>query len=423
MSREIEKTYKLARNKYKNELGIDTEEAIKALSQKAISVHCWQGDDVLGFDQKDATLTGGIQTTGNYPGKARNFEELTADFEKAMSMVGGKKRINLHASYAIFDDEHPRVDRDQLEYCHFEPWVAWAKEKGFGIDFNPTYFVHPKMNNDCSISSSDEDTRQFWVRHGIACRKISEQIGKELNDKVLCNQWCPDGLKEIPADRLGPRLRLKKSLNEIFAEKLPHVIDAVESKVFGIGLESYTVGSNEFYMAYAASHDGVYNLIDNGHYHPTENAADKIATNLAYFDYVPLHVTRPVRWDSDHVVLYDDTTQEIAEEIVRNDSGMEKVLIGLDFFDASINRIACWVTGTRAMQKALLRALLKPNAKLKGMQDNFEFSEKLILNEQSKFMPIDAVWNEFCRREGVAQESELWSIIKDYESNILLSRK
>lgn len=292
-------------------LGIDVEAAMDKLAQKAISVHCWQGDDVLGFDQEGG-LSGGIQTTGNYPGRARNFEELKADFEESMSMVPGTKRIALHASYAIFTDEHPWVDRDQITYDNFEPWVEWAKEHGYGIDFNPTIFGHPKMNNELSLSSPDPETRKFWIDHVKACRKISQQIGEALDDEVLCNIWIPDGLKDVPGDRYGLRARLKDSLDQIFEEKYDRVIDACESKVFGIGLESMTVGSNEFYLAYAATHPGVYNLIDSGHFHPTENVADKLSALLLFFDKIPMHVTRPVRWDSDHVILFDDPTKEIA---------------------------------------------------------------------------------------------------------------
>ena len=332
--------YEAAKARYAA-IGIDTEEVLARLAGKAISMNCWQGDDVVGFDNPDGGAGNGIQTTGNYPGRARNFEELKADFLKAASLIPGKKRINLHACYAIFDEAHPWVDRDQITYEHFVPWVAFAKEHGLGIDFNPTCFSHRMMVDGLSLSSPDEKVRRFWIDHCIASRRIAERIGQELNDQVLNNVWIPDGYKDIPADRLGPRLRLKASLDEIFAEKCPHVIDSVESKVFAIGVESYTVGSNEFYMGYAATHPGVYNLLDNGHYHPLEYVSDKIPALLCYFDRIPLHVTRPVRWDSDHVVLFDDELREIMKEIVRNDA-LDKVLIGLDCFDASINRIAAW---------------------------------------------------------------------------------
>ena len=383
--------YDLAREEYAA-LGIDTEAVMEKLAAKPISVHCWQGDDVLGFDQEGG-LSGGIQTTGNYPGRARTFEELTADFEAAMALVPGAKRINLHASYAVFTDENPWVDRDTIEYKHFEPWVAWAKAHGYGIDFNPTIFGHPMMNNELSLSSPDKATRDFWIRHCKACRKISQQIGEALDDQTLCNIWIPDGLKDVPGDRYGLRERLRDSLDEIYAEKYDRVIDSCESKVFGIGLESMTVGSNEFYLAYAATHPGVYDLLDLGHFHPTENVADKLSSLLLFFDKVPLHVTRPVRWDSDHVVLFDDPTKEVAMEIAHIPGAWEKVIIGLDFFDASINRVGAWATGTRAMEKSLLYALLQPGERLKELQDTYQFTEKMMLAEQAKSMPFGAVWD------------------------------
>ena len=353
-------------------MGVDVEAALAKAKGKAISIHCWQGDDVAGFDQKDGRAGDGIQTTGNYPGRARNFEELTADFLKAASLIPGKKRINLHASYAVFADGE-WVDRDRIEYRHFEKWVEFARENGFGIDFNPTCFSHPMVTDGLTLSSPIESVRRFWIDHCKACRRIANEIGAQLGDHVLNNLWIPDGMKDVPADRLGPRMRLKASLDEIFAEKLPNVIDCVESKVFGIGLESYTVGSNEFYMSYAGTHPGVYNLLDNGHYHPTEVVSDKIPALLCFFDKIPLHVTRPVRWDSDHVVAFDDELKEIMKEIVRNDA-LDRVLIGLDFFDASINRVAAWIIGTRNAEKALLWALLQPNQQLKALQDAGNFT-------------------------------------------------
>lgn len=417
----MSQAYELAKEAYAK-IGVDTEAVMAKLAQKEISVNCWQGDDVVGFDQGDNPLSGGIQTTGDYPGRARTFEELTADFEKAMSMVPGAKRIALHASYAVFTDEHPWVDRDKLEYCHFEPWVNWAKEKGYKIDFNPTFFSHPKMNNELSLSSPDEETRQFWINHGIASRRIAERIGQELDDQVVNNVWAPDGLKDIPADRYGMRERLKDSLDQIFAEDCPHVIDCAESKVFGIGLESFTVGSNEFYMSYAGTHPGVYNLIDMGHYHPTENVADKLSALLLFFDKIPMHVTRSVRWDSDHVVLFDDTIRELAVEIARCPGAWEKVLIGLDFFDASINRIGAWVTGARAMEKSLCYALLQPHAYLKQLQDEYRNTEKMILIEQIKSMPFGAVWEEYCARQGVPCDDELFALVEQYEKDVTSKR-
>lgn len=410
--------YELARQRYA-QLGLDTEAALTALKEIPVSIHCWQGDDVHGFDS-DESLSGGIQATGNYPGKARTPQELMADFEKALSMIGGAKRLNLHASYAIFAPGK-KVDRDALEPRHFQPWVEFAKKNHLGLDFNPTFFSHPMVKGGLTLSSPDEEVRAFWVRHGIACRRIAAYFAKELGTHCLCNVWIPDGLKDVPADRLSPRKRLEKSLDEIFAEKLPGVVDAVESKVFGIGLEAYTVGSNEFYTAYAARHPGVYNLLDNGHYHPTEVVSDKIPSMLCFFDKVPLHVTRPMRWDSDHVVRLEDEIREIAVEIVRNDA-TRRVLIGLDYFDASINRVSAWVIGTRNMQKALLNALLMPHEQMKELQTQQRFTELLALQEALKMLPLGAVWEEFCAREQVANDDGWMQNVLAYEKEVLLKR-
>ncbi|MDR1106806.1 MAG: L-rhamnose isomerase [Treponema sp.] len=404
-------------------LGIETEKAISKLAAKPISIHCWQGDDVIGFDNKDGGAGNGIQATGDYPGKARSFEELKADFLKAASLIPGKKRINLHACYAVFTNENPWVDRDKIEYKHFAPWVEFAKENSIGVDFNPTCFSHPMVKDGLTLSSPDKNAHRFWIEHCKASRRIANKIGEALEHKVLHNIWIPDGFKDIPADRLGPRLLLKSALDEIFTESCAHVIDSVESKVFAIGVESYTVGSNEFYLSYAASHPGVYNLLDNGHFHPMEYVSDKIPALLPFFDKIPLHVTRPVRWDSDHVVLYDDELREMMKEIVRNDA-LDKVLIGLDFFDASINRIAAWVIGTRNVQKALLFALLQPDARLRALQDNGNFTEKMMVMEEMKTLPFGDVWEEYCRRQGVYASDEDWfaEIVK-YEKEVLLGRK
>ena len=392
--------------------GMDVEAALQLAAEKPISIHIWQGDDVKGFDQPDGGAADGIQTTGNYPGRAKTFAELKADFLLAAAQIPGKKRINLHASYAIFP-EGGRVDRDAITYAHFAPWVEFAKTHGFGIDFNPTVFGHPKMNHGLSLSSPDAETREFWIRHCIACRRIAQKIGEELHDKVLNNVWIPDGLKDVPADRLGPRQRLRESLDRIFAEPCPNVIDCVESKVFGIGVESYTVGSNEFYMSYAATHPGVYPLLDNGHYHPTETVSDKIPALLAFFDVIPLHVTRGVRWDSDHVVVFDDELREIMQEIVRCDA-LNRVLIGLDYFDASINRVAAWVIGARNARKALLWALLQPHAQLKALQDSHDFTRKLMLMEEAKTLPFGDVWAELCQRENVPADGSWYeTVIKE----------
>lgn len=400
--------------------GVDTEEALRRLKEIPVSVHCWQGDDVLGFDGSDS-LSGGIQTTGNYPGKAVGPEQLMADIKKAFSLMPGKKRLNLHASYAVLGADKGKVDRDAYTYKYFEPWVKFAKENGIsGIDFNPTFFAHPKMKDGLSLSSPDEPTRKFWVDHGKACMKIAAELGKAMGSPCLVNIWIPDGYKDIPADRLSPRLRLKKSLDEILENyDKEWVIPAVESKVFGIGLESYTVGSNEFYQNYAAK-AGICCLLDNGHYHPTEVVSDKIPALLAFYDKVALHVTRPVRWDSDHVVLFEDELKEIAKEIIRN-GAEQKVLIGLDYFDASINRIGAWVTGERSMQKALLFALLLPNEALKELQDTANFGKLMYLNEELKLLPLGDIWNEYLARQGM--NNEWYAEVEKYEKEVLSLRK
>ncbi len=409
------KFYDLAKQEYAK-YGVDTEAAIDSLARIPVSVHCWQGDDVVGLDGGGAA-SGGIQTTGNYPGRARNFEELKADIKKAFSLMPGKKRLNLHASYAVGAD----VDRDKYEPKHFAPWVEFAKEIGLdGIDFNPTMFSHKNVKNGLTLSSPDENIRKFWVEHCKACIKITEYLADEFRKPALMNIWIPDGFKDVPADRLTPRLRLKKSLDEILScgYDKNKVIVAVESKVFGIGVESYTVGSNEFYQNYAAN-NGICCLLDNGHYHPTEVVSDKIPALLAFYDKIALHVTRGVRWDSDHVVLFEDELKEIAKEIVRNDA-CDKVMIGLDYFDASINRLSAWVTGQRAMQKALLYALLLPNEKMRTLQDSAAFTELMVLQEEVKDLPFGAVWNEYLSRKGL-EESYLPEI-KNYEKEILKER-
>lgn len=400
-------------------IGVDVDRALDILSNKPISIHCWQGDDVGGFENKDAALSGGIQATGNYPGKARTPEELMADFDKAASLIPGKKRINLHAIYAVFDGE--KADRDKLQPKHFARWVEYAKSRGYGIDFNPTFFSHPLAADGLTLTHPDEKIRKFWIDHGIACRRIAAYIAKELGGPVLNNVWIPDGYKNIPSDRLGPRLRLKDSLDKIFAEKLDGVIDSVESKVFGIGVEAYTAGSSEFYLIYAANRKGVYPLLDNGHYHPTEFVSDKISSLLAFFDIIPLHITRPVRWDSDHVVLFEDEIKEIAIEIVRNNA-LDRVLIGLDFFDASINRVAAWVIGTRNVQKALLYALLQPNERMRELQDKGMFTELMALQEEMKTYPFGDVWEHYCKLQKVPHDQSWFDQIKKYESEVLSNR-
>ena len=401
-----------------DEFGIDTEKAIETLKNVNISVHCWQGDDVIGFDSRES-LSGGIQTTGNYPGKANTPDELMADYDKAFSLMPGKKKLNLHASYAIFGDGEAVV-RDKIEPKHFKRWVEFAKERGMGIDFNPTFFSHPMVKDNLTLSSPDEEVRKYWVNHGIACLKIAEYFATETGVPCVMNIWIPDGYKDIPADRLSPRARFKKSLDEIL--DMPYdkskVYVTLESKVFGIGLESYTVGSAEFCLSYS-DYKGITPLMDNGHYHPTEMVSDKISSLLLFNEKIALHVTRAVRWDSDHVVIFDDETKEIAKEIVRNDA-IDRVFIATDYFDASINRISAWVTGVRNVQKSLLFALLQPDFKMKELQDKNDFTEIMYLSEEMKTMPLGDVWDEFLARENVPKN--YLSEVRKYESEVLSKR-
>ena len=407
--------YTEAKNIYA-QYGVDTEKALNILKDITISVHCWQGDDVVGFDSKES-LSGGIQTTGNYPGKATTPEQLMADMDKAFSLIPGKKKLNLHACYAIIDDG---ADRDTLSPRHFAKWVEFAKERNMGIDFNPTFFSHPMVKDNLTLSSPDEEVRAYWVAHGKACLKISEYFANETGVPCVMNIWIPDGYKDIPADRFAPRARFKKSLDEILS--VPYdktkVYVTLESKVFGIGLESYTVGSAEFALSYA-DYKGITPLMDNGHYHPTEMVSDKISSLLLFHDKIALHVTRPVRWDSDHVVLFDDETKEMMKEIVRNDA-TDRVFIATDYFDASINRISAWVTGVRNVHKALLFALLQPNDKLKALQDGGNMTELMVLQEEMKTAPFGDIWNEYLLREGV--ESDYLSEITKYEKEVFSKR-
>lgn len=399
--------------------GVDTEKALDTLKNIPVSVHCWQGDDVTGFDSRES-LSGGIQTTGNYPGKARTPEELMADIDKAFSLMPGKKKLNLHASYAIFEDGKA-VGRDKIEPKHFEKWVTFAKERNMGLDFNPTFFAHPMVKDNLTFSSPDETVRTYWVNHSKACLKIAEYFASETGVPCVMNIWMPDGYKDIPADRLSPRARFKKSLDEILC--VPYdkskVYVTLESKVFGIGLESYTVGSAEFCLSYS-DRAGITPLMDNGHYHPTEKVSDKISSLLLFNEKIALHVTRPVRWDSDHVVLFDDETKEIAKEIVRNEA-THRVFIATDYFDASINRIAAWVTGVRSVEKALLFALLQPNEKMKKLQTENNFAELMALSEEMKTAPFGDIWNEYLERENV--QSDYISEVRKYEQEVLVNRK
>ena len=402
--------------------GVDTDAAIALLKTVPVSVHCWQGDDVLGFEGAES-LSGGIQTTGNYPGRARTPEELMADYAFALSLMPGKKRINIHASYAFLGKDKGKIDRDKYRPEHFTPWVKFAKEHGIeGIDFNPTFFAHPKMKDGLTLSSPDEKTRKFWVEHGRRCMEIAAYLGKEMNSQCLVNIWIPDGYKDIPADRLSPRLRYAQSLDEMLEDyDKKWVLPAVESKVFGIGVESYTVGSAEFALSYAAmNRDKCIPLMDNGHYHPTEVVSDKIPALLTFFPEIALHITRPVRWDSDHVVLFDDETKELCKEIVRCGGLDGRVYLALDYFDASVNRIAAWVTGFRNVQKALLNALLTPD--MTAEQNAGNFTDLLVRQEELKTMPFGEVWAEYCRRCGVPEDGAWLPLVRAYEKNILEAR-
>jgi L-rhamnose isomerase len=414
----VKERYEAAKEVYQA-IGVDTDAAVEALKNIPISMHCWQGDDVIGFDGAGA-LSGGIQTTGNYPGRARNPQELMADMDKALSLIPGTHRINLHASYPVFE-EGQWVDRDKLEPKHFTKWVEFAKERGLGIDFNPTLFSHPKAEN-ATLSSEVPEIRQFWIDHVKACIRISQYFAEELGTPCAMNIWIPDGFKDVPADRTSPRARLKDSLDQILSIDYDKskVYVAVESKVFGIGMESCTVGSHEFYMNYAAKND-ILCLLDSGHYHPTEVVSDKISSMLLFFDKVALHVTRPVRWDSDHVVLLDDEIKEIAKEIIRG--GSDRVLLALDFFDASINRISAWVVGMRNMQKALLNALLLPNEKLAKLQEERNFTEQMMLQEELKLYPLGDVWNYFCEINNVPGKEDWFKEVVSYEKEVLSNRQ
>lgn len=398
--------------------GIDTEKVLAQLAKVPVSINCWQGDDVIGFEKNAGPLTGGIQTTGNYPGRARNPQELMDDFTFASSLIPGAKRLNLHASYLISD--RPK-DRNEITEEDFRPWIDYAKAHGLGLDFNPTCFSHPMVVNNLTLSSPHKEVRDFWIEHCRRSRRIAGCFAKELGTYSVCNLWIPDGFKDTPADRLSPRLRLEDSLNQIFEEKIDGVIDSVESKVFGIGVESFTVGSSEFYLGYAARHKGVYQLLDSGHYHPTEMISEKISALLTVFDRIPLHVTRSVRWDSDHVVRLDDELKEIAKEIVRNDA-LDKVLVGLDFFDASINRIVAWVVGTRNMKKALLMAMLEDNRTMKEDQEAENYTHLFAYSEQMKNLPWQEVWNKALRRENLSTDFSWFDEVMKYEKDVLSKR-
>ena len=418
MLKNVESRYKLAKELYAS-LGVDTDAAIKKLAEIPISLHCWQGDDVAGFEPDAGGASGGILSTGNYPGRARTPAELRQDLEKAFSLIPGKKRLNLHAIYL---DSKKAVARNKITPAHFQSWIDWAKEQKAGLDFNPTFFGHPKAGQNLTLSHPDAGIRKFWIEHGIACRKIAAEMGKQLKNPCIMNTWVPDGFKDVTIDRLAARQRLEESLDTMFKEKISkkYMRDAVESKLFGIGVESCPVGSNEFYLGYAVKNQILLTL-DSGHFHPTEIISDKISAVLMFVDELLLHVSRPVRWDSDHVVTYDDELQQIAHEIIWN--GADRVHIGLDYFDATINRLIAWVVGTRNMQKALLKALLEPAAKLKTMERNFDNGRKMALLEEFKMFPLGAVYDYFCEKQGVPSGTSYLPQIDAYEKKVQFKRK
>ena len=394
--------------------GVDAQKALARLSEVPVSIHCWQGDDVIGFDGGGA-LSGGIQTTGDYPYRARNPEELMADLDKAFSLIPGKKKLNLHASYAIFENgETP--DRSRIEPRHFQKWVDFAKARGLGLDFNPTLFSHPMVKNNLTLSSPDEAVRRYWIDHCKHCLVIADYFARQTGMPCVMNIWIPDGMKDYPADRLAPRRRFLEALDEILS--VPYDKDQVyvtlESKVFGIGLEAYTVGSAEFTLSYAASRH-LTPLLDNGHYHPTELVSDKISSLLLFYDRIALHITRPMRWDSDHVVLFDDETREIAKEIVRADA-LDRVFLATDYFDASINRVSAWITGVRNVQKALLYALLQPNETLQNLQDANDWTALMVLQEELKTAPFGDVWQEYLHRQRIP--ADYLTEVRAYEQGL-----
>ena len=416
----IEQAYKLAVEQYAQH-GVDVAAAMASLAKVPISLHCWQGDDVGGFENSGSALGGGLAVTGNYPGKARTPVELRTDLEKAYSLIPGKHRLNLHACYAEFNGK--KVDRDALNVTHFQNWIDWAKAQKIGLDFNPTYFAHPKAADGFTLSHQDAGIRQFWVDHGIACRKIGAAMGAALGSPTVTNVWIPDGYKDIPVDRKSPRLRLADSLDAIFKEPLNamHNLDAIECKLFGIGSESYVVGSHEFYLGYAITKKKMI-CLDTGHFHPTETVSDKLSSVLQWMDRVLLHVSRGVRWDSDHVVILSDDLQAIAQELVRGQL-LSRTHIGLDFFDASINRVAAWVIGTRAMIKALLISMLEPIGALRNAEKNGDFTTRLALLEEAKTLPIGAVWDFYCLTQNVPVGADWLSEVKNYETSVLSNRR
>ncbi|MDI7274625.1 MAG: L-rhamnose isomerase [Anaerolineae bacterium] len=417
--RHILDSYALARERYAA-LGVDTERALERLGQVPISLHCWQGDDVGGFESPGGELGGGIAATGNYPGKARNADELRRDLDKAYSLIPGRHRLNLHAIYA--ETGGRKVGRDELRPEHFARWVDWARENGHGIDFNPTLFSHPRAASGFTLASYDPAIRSFWIQHCVACREIGEYFGRQLGTPCITNIWIPDGYKDIPVDRKTPRVLLKESLDVILARRLDRtcILDAVEGKLFGLGSESYVVGSHEFYLGYALRKNLLL-CLDSGHFHPTETIADKLSSVLLYLDEVLLHVSRGVRWDSDHVVILSDDLLSIMQEIVRG-GFLGRVHIGLDYFDASINRVAAWAIGTRAALRALLLALLEPVDQLRALERSADYTARLALLEELKGLPSGAVWDHYCQRQGVVTDAALMREVRAYEQQELAQR-
>ena len=411
--------YEAAVRRYR-EFGVDVEAALETLDKVPVSMHCWQGDDVRGFEAAAGGTSGGILSTGNYPGAARNIAELRRDIEKAWELIPGARRLNLHAIYADYSDG--AVERDELKPKHFDSWIAWAKKNGAGLDFNPTFFGHPKAASGFTLAHPDAKIRDFWIRHGQACRRIAAHIGKELGSCCVMNTWVPDGFKDTPVDRLGARKRLAASLDRMLAEKFPkkQMRDAVESKLFGIGVESCTVGSSEFYLGYAVK-NGLILCLDAGHFHPTEVISDKLSSVSLFVDEILLHVSRPVRWDSDHVVILDDELCAIAQELVRGKL-LGRTHIGLDYFDGTINRIAAWTLGMRNMRKALLKALLEPWNKLAAFEKKFDYTSRLMYLEELKTMPFAAVWDHYCQKSGVPVGADYFEAVRDYESKVLSRR-
>jgi L-rhamnose isomerase len=419
MSMNVDKAYRLAAERYQ-EYGVDTEKALARLRTVPVSLHCWQGDDVRGFEQFGGELTGGIAATGNYPGAARTPDELRADAVKALALIPGTHRFNLHAFYGEF--KGAKVDRDEIRPEHFAGWIDWAKSLGIGLDFNPSYFSHPNAA-DATLSHADAGIRGFWIRHGIACRKIAEVMGRQLGKSAVTNFWIPDGMKDTPIDRSGPRARLIDALDAVFKDPIDPAFnqDAVEGKLFGIGVESYTVGSHEFYLSYALTRKILFTL-DTGHYHPTETITDKISSVLSFMPEILLHVSRGIRWDSDHVVVLNDDLEAIGQELVRG-GYLSRTHIGLDYFDASINRVAAWVIGVRNMLKALLKAMLEPIDKLRAAEQSGDYTSRLALLEETKTLPFGAVWDRYCETAGVPVGDAWLAEVQRYERDVLSIRK